>query len=38
MTKGKHLRLAADHGFTQIPVDIVDGQDGNEYILVEINK
>jgi uncharacterized Fe-S center protein len=38
MTKEKHLRLAADHGFTQIPVDIVDGQDGNEYILVEINK
>lgn len=34
----KHLKVAAEHGFTAIPVIIGDGEMGEEYELVEINQ
>ena len=34
----KHLQLAAAHGFTALPVIIADGEYGEDYELVEINK
>lgn len=33
-----HLKVAKEHGFTRIPVIIADGEVGEEYELVEINK
>ena len=33
-----HLDVAKEHGFTRIPVIIADGDVGEEYELVEINK
>lgn len=37
-TKEKHLKLAKEHGFTQIPVIITDGEYGEDFEEVEINK
>jgi uncharacterized protein len=37
-TKENHLRLAKEHGFTRIPVIIGDGDTGEDYELIEINK
>ncbi|HYH02879.1 MAG TPA: DUF362 domain-containing protein [Bacillota bacterium] len=34
----KHLKLAAEHGFIKLPVIIADGEYGEDYELVEINK
>lgn len=33
-----HLKVAKEHGFTRIPVIIADGDVGEDYELVEINK
>ena len=33
-----HLKLAKEHGFTKIPVIIGDGEVGENYQLIEINK
>lgn len=33
-----HLNVAKEHGFTRVPVVIADGEVGEEYELVEINK
>lgn len=38
ITKTKHMNLAKDHGFTQLPIVIADGEYGEDYELVEINK
>ena len=37
-TKEKHLKLAEEHGFTQIPVIIADGEYGEDFEEIEINK
>jgi len=37
-TRRKHILLAYRHGFTKIPVIIADGEIGEDYINVEINK
>lgn len=37
-TKGTHIKLAKKHGFTRIPVIIADGEKGEDYYEVEINK
>ncbi len=37
-TKQEHLIVAKNHGFTQIPIIIADGEMGEEYELVEINE
>lgn len=37
-TTDKHLETAKEHGFTQIPITIADGEIGTEYNEVEINK
>lgn len=37
-TKEKHTKLALNHGFTQVPIIIADGEHGEDYDLVEINK
>ena len=37
-TREKHLNLAREHGFTQIPVIIADGEHGEDYEEIEINK
>lgn len=37
-TKESHVKTAQDHGFTQIPIIIADGEIGTEYDEVEINK
>ncbi len=37
-TIDNHLNVAKDHGFTRIPVIIADGEVGEDYELVEINK
>ncbi|MCT8977825.1 DUF362 domain-containing protein [Clostridium sp. CX1] len=37
-TKAKHMKLAEEHGFTQLPVIIADGENGEAYEAVEINK
>ncbi len=37
-TKENHIALAKDHGFTQIPIIIADGNMGEEVYEVEINK
>ncbi|MFC2061690.1 DUF362 domain-containing protein [Elusimicrobiota bacterium] len=38
MKKESHIKLAEKHGFTRLPVEIADGEVGNDYIEVEINK
>jgi len=37
-TKKSHIKLAKKHGFTQIPIEIADGDIGDEYTEIEINK
>jgi len=37
-TKKEHLEVAKNHGFTQIPIIIADGELGEEYELVKINS
>ncbi|NMA68480.1 MAG: DUF362 domain-containing protein [Desulfitobacterium sp.] len=37
-TTDVHLKTAKDHGFTQIPIIIADGEIGTEYEEIEINK
>ena len=37
-TSTSHIKLAKDHGFTQIPIVIADGETGVEYDSIEINK
>lgn len=38
MTEKSHRKLAADHGFTKAPIIIADGDHGENYTEVEINK
>lgn len=37
-TVTNHLKVAEEHGFTKVPVIIADGEAGEEYELIEINK
>lgn len=37
-TKTTHIKLAEDHGFTQLPIVIADGEHGEEYTSVKIDK
>lgn len=37
-TKTNHIKLAKEHGFNQLPIVIADGEHGEEYELVKINK
>ncbi|KQC11755.1 MAG: 4Fe-4S ferredoxin [Desulfuromonas sp. SDB] len=37
-TKQKHLKLAGEHGFNQIPIIIADGDSGKDSIEVDIDK
>ncbi len=37
-TSDDHIQTAKDHGFTQIPIIIADGEIGTEYDEIEINK
>lgn len=37
-TTDKHIQTAKEHGFTQIPIIIADGQVGTDYNEIEINK
>ena len=38
MTRDKHIELAKDHGFTKLPVEIADGDHGDDFVKVVINK
>lgn len=37
-TSDSHIQTAKDHGFTQIPIIIADGEVGTDYDEIEINK
>ncbi len=37
-TKDSHIKLAREHKFTQLPIIIADGDIGDEYTEIEINK
>lgn len=37
-TREKHIKLAKEHGFTKLPIIIADGEHGEEYEVVDINK
>ena len=37
-TRDSHINLAKEHGFTQVPIVIADGNIGDEYDEIEINK
>jgi hypothetical protein len=37
-TRRKHIALAREHGFTALPIIIADGEAGEDYLEVEINK
>ncbi|MCJ7689156.1 MAG: DUF362 domain-containing protein [Clostridiaceae bacterium] len=37
-TREKHLKLAKEHGFTQLPIIIADGEHGEDFEEIEINK
>lgn len=37
-TRTRHVQTAKEHGFTQIPIIIADGEIGTDYVEVEINK
>ncbi len=37
-TSKNHIKLAGEHGFTQLPIVIADGDHGENYEEVEINK
>ncbi len=36
-TREKHIRLAEEHGFTRLPVEIADGEHGEDYYSAKIN-
>ena len=36
--RSKHMKLAAEHGFTQLPVVIADGERGEASCEIEVNK
>lgn len=38
MTRNSHINLAIEHGFTEAPIIIADGDHGENYVEVEINK
>jgi uncharacterized Fe-S center protein len=38
LNKKDHIQTAKEHGFTQLPIVIADGEKGNEVAEVEINK
>lgn len=38
MTRTMHAKLAQEHGFTQLPVVIADGEHGDDYVEVAINQ
>ncbi len=38
MTRTSHINLALEHGFDQIPIVIADGDHGEDYVEVEIDK
>ena len=38
MTRTQHTKTALEHGFTQLPIVIADGEHGDDYAEVEINK
>ncbi len=35
--KSDHLRVAEKHGFNFLPIDILDGEQGDDYTIVELN-
>lgn len=37
-TSSSHIQVAKDHGFTQVPIIIADGETGTDYDEIEINK
>ena len=37
MHRADHMKLAAEHGFMQVPVRIADGESGEDYVEVEID-
>ena len=37
-TKEKHIKLAREHGFTELPIIIADGEHGEDFEEVAINK
>jgi uncharacterized Fe-S center protein len=37
MIREKHIELAKDHGFTQLPIVIADGEHGEEFTEIEIS-
>lgn len=38
MTKTNHIKLAHDHGFTRLPIIIADGEHGENFVEVKIDK
>ena len=34
----RHLKLAADHGFTQLPIEMADGKEGEDFAEIPIDK
>lgn len=38
MTRSNHIKLAQDHGFTRLPIIIADGDHGENYEEVQIDK
>lgn len=38
MRKKDHIKLALEHGFTSAPIIIADGEVGDDFVQVEINK
>ncbi len=37
-TRGPHIQLAKEHGFTRIPITIADGENGESFQEIKINK
>jgi len=37
-TRESHIALAKEHGFTQLPIIIADGEAGEEYTEINITK
>jgi uncharacterized protein len=37
-TRDNHIKLAKEHGFTNLPIIIADGEHGEDYVNIEINK
>jgi len=37
-TREKHIKLAKEHGFTELPIIIADGEHGEDFEEIEINK